>query len=938
MIPQQFVNKWRLVTEVSERSTYQQHFLDLCELVDHKKPADVDPKGEFFTFEAGATKQSGGSGWADVWYKGHFAIEYKKPGVELEKAYAQILQYRESLQNPPLLITCNIQSIIIHTNFTNSIKQIHRITLDDLLKDDGLLRLRNLFYNPEAFRPEKTVEEVTEEAAARFGRLAEQMRLTSSYTPHEIAHYLIRLLFCLFAEDINLLPKGLFTRMVATGVRKPDVFNRQVKELFECMAEGKEFGAEEILYFNGGLFDAGDALTLTGDGIAILHEIAQLDWSAIEPSIFGTLFTRSLDPAKRSQLGAQYTSKEDILLLVEPVLMAPLRKEWAEVQSQARALAGRRAGAGSKAQQNKLQNELQALIMGFVQKVRALRVLDPACGSGNFLYVCLRLLLDLEKEISTFCGDIGIQPFFPEVSPLQLYGIEINDYAHELAQATVWIGYLQWLHENGYGFPSEPILKELGNIRLMDAILAFDAEGNPVEPEWPEADVIVGNPPFLGGKWLRQELGDEYVDQVFELHEGKVPRQADLVCYWFAKSHRQIMNGAVKRVGLLSTQNIRSGQNRVVLDQILKHGQIFWALSDREWLLDGAAVRVSMIGFDDGFEKRIWLNGETVPAIHSNLTSKANITSAQPLVENAGICVRTDEKGGAFEISDEVALEMIEAPVNVNGRLNSDVIVPWMSGVDVVHRNRHLWIIDFGVDMGMEEASKYEIPFRYLEQHVKPERIQNRIARLQERWWIHRGPGIAMRRAKENLRDRFIATLRVSRHPIFVFVEKKYLPDVRLIFFAREDDYFLGVLQSRLHVIWYLEAGTRHGVGNDPTYITTTCFETFPFPWPPGKEPVGDARVERIAEAARRLVALRDEWLNPAGLSDKELAKRTLTNLYNLRPDWLAAAHAELDTAVAAAYGWPADLSDEEILERLLAENLRRVGSKGAAITAEEDE
>jgi type II restriction/modification system DNA methylase subunit YeeA len=935
VIPQEFVNKWRPVTEVSERSTYQQHFLDLCELVGHGKPIQLDPKGEFFTFEAGAAKQSGGNGWADVWYKGHFAIEYKKPGVELEKAYAQILQYRESLQNPPLLITCNIQSLVIHTNFTNSVKQIHVITLDDLLRDDGLLRLRNLFYNPEAFRPEKTAEEVTEEAAARFGRLAEQMRLTSSYTPHEIAHYLIRLLFCLFAEDINLLPKGLFTRMVATGVRKPDVFNRQVKELFECMAEGKEFGAEEILYFNGGLFDAGDALALTGDGIAILHEIAQLDWSAIEPSIFGTLFTRSLDPAKRSQLGAQYTSKEDILLIVEPVLMAPLRKEWAEVQSQARALAGRRAGAGSKAQQSKLQNELQALLMGFVQKVRALRVLDPACGSGNFLYVCLRLLLDLEKEISTFCGEIGIQPFFPEVSPLQLYGIEINDYAHELAQATVWIGYLQWLHENGYGFPSEPILKELGNIRLMDAILAFDAEGKPVEPEWPVVDVIVGNPPFLGDKRMRAELGDTYISILRSLYDGRIPGQSDLVCYWFENARNGVLTGRAKRVGLLSTNSIRNGANNHVLLRVKETCSIFWAVSDRDWILDGAAVNVSMIAFDSGEEKTRLLDGIEVTEIHSDLSTGANTVAALKLLENTGLCFLGMMKAGPFDIDSTTASQMIDAPLNLNGRPNSDVLKRRIGGQDVTGRIRDVWIIDFGINMSEEDASLYELPFDYVRKHVKPVRDENRRKHMKEKWWLFGEVRPGLRKAISKL-NRCIITPEVSKYRVFTWMDVSFSPDHTLHVIARDDDYAFGVLHSRFHQLWSLKVGST--LEDRPRYSSSRIFETFPFLYPPGKEPTGDARVERIAEAARRLVVLRDDWLNPPGLPEKELTKRTLTNLYNQRPDWLAAAHAELDAAVAEAYGWPADLSDEEILERLLAENLRRVGSKGPATTVEEDE
>ena len=335
------------------------------------------------------------------------------------------------------------------------------------------------------------------------------------------------------------------------------------------MAEGDSFGEHPIRYFDGGLFDDDSVLDMDSQGIAILHGITQLDWSAIEPAILGTLFVRSLDPSKRAQLGAHYTSKEDILLIVEPVLMAPLRREWEAIKISARELAAKRDAAPTRAVATRIQNELRALVMSFAQKIRSIRVLDAACGSANFLYISLRLLMDLEKEVSNFCGEIGLQPFFPEVSPVQLYGIEINDYAHELAQATVWIGYLQWLHENGYGFPSEPILQPLHNIKHMDAILAYDEQGRPVEPEWPEAEVIVGNPPFLGGKKMRAELGDAYVDASLQAVWG--PR-ANLSATWCATGSRRrgamIETGKAKRAGLLATNAIRGGANRKVLDRI----------------------------------------------------------------------------------------------------------------------------------------------------------------------------------------------------------------------------------------------------------------------------------------------------------------------------------------------------------------------------------
>ncbi|HHY58269.1 MAG TPA: class I SAM-dependent DNA methyltransferase [Chloroflexi bacterium] len=937
--PEAFVATWRGNTS-TERQVYQQHFLDLCALVGHPTPVQLDPENKFFTFEAGAAKQGGGNGYADVWYKGHFAIEYKGPHKSLDRAYEQLLQYRESLENPPLLITGNTQEFFIHTNFTNSVKQVIRVTLDDLLTPQGMQHIRNLFYNPDAFRPQQTAAQVTEEAAAHFARLADHLRKWG-HGSHEIAHYLIRLLFCLFAEDIDLLPRELFTRLVDNGRRNPALFNRQVRQLFQAMAEGDVFGEHQVRYFDGGLFDDETVLDMDGDGVSILHGITQLDWSAIEPAIFGTLFTRSLDPAQRARLGAQYTSKEDILLIVEPVLMAPLRREWEQVKAQAQTLAAKRDAATTRGAATRADNELRTLLLGFAERLATIRVLDPACGSGNFLYVALRLLLDLWKEVAIFSAQAGLSILAPlpglAPSPEQLYGIEINDYAHELAQATVWIGYFQWLHDNGYGFLSEPILKPLDNIKLMDAILAYDADGKPVEPEWPAAEVIVGNPPFLGNKRMQSELGAQYVHDLRQLFDGRIPGSVDLVAYWFERSRLAIVNGTAKRAGLLATQAIRSGTNRSVLDRIKESGDIFYAQSDRPWILDGAAVRVSMVGFDDGSTKERFINTNVddvasmalenavqVDSINSDLTASTNLTIAKRLEENKGLALQGPVKVGAFDIPAETAAQMLSAS-NLSGRNNCDVVRPWLNASDITGRNRHLFIIDFG-DMSMEEASAYEKPFDYVREFVKPERDHNNRARRRIYWWQH-GETVPALRAGLNKLARFISTPRVAKHRVFVWTDTGTLPDSRVYAIMREDDYFFGVLHSRVHEVWSLATSSRHGVGNDPTYNNTTCFETFPFPWPPSQEPADDPRVQAIAAAAADLVAQRDAWLNPPdGLPEKELQKRTLTNLYNARPAWLAAAHQRLDAAVLDAYGWPHDLSDEELLARLLALNLERAG------------
>ncbi len=923
--PQEFVAKWRNVT-ANERKVAQSHFNDLCILIGHENPVAVDPDGTWFTFEAGAGKQAGGHGWADVWKRGFFGWEYKSKDANLEKAYGQLLQYREALENPPLLIVSDIERIEIHANFTNTAKCVITLTLDDLLTPSGIDQLRNVFFNPTAFKSKQTTAQVTQQAAEEFARLAELLRKWG-VPPQPAAHFLIRILFCLFAEDIGLLPNNLFSRLVKKTWMRPADLTQQLKELFGKMATGGWFGADEIAHFNGGLFDDDTAFDLDSDALNVLSKASELDWSNIEPSIFGTLFQRSLDPSKRSQIGAHFTSKEDIALIVEPVLMAPLRRRWAEVEKEAREIAAQRdALKGSQtAKRNQLTNKIRVLLMNFDAEIARLRVLDAGCGSGNFLYVALREMLDLEKQVILLASKLGVGQFFPTVSPTQLFGIEIDAYAHELAQTTVWIGYIQWLRENGFGTPSEPILKPLHNIMEMDAILAYDSKGKPIEPQWHEADVIIGNPPFLGGKLLRSGLGDKYVDDLFALYDGRVPREADLVTYWFEKARAMIEAGKVKRVGLLATQGIRGGANRKVLERIKKSGDIFMAWSDRDWILDGAAVRVSMIGFDGKSETTRTLNGATVQTINADLTALSDLTIAKPLEENKIICFMGDIKVGAFDIDEQTAKKMLSARGNPNGRQNSDVIRPWMNGLDITKRSRNMWIIDFGIDMPEEDAAQYEMPFEHVRKHVRPLRIKNRMEKRAKHWWIHGDAAPRIRNTLASLK-RYIATPGLSKHRLFVWLSKEVLPDHQLLVFARDDDYFLGVLHSKPHELWALRMGTA--LTDRPRYTPTTTFGTFPFPWAPGKEPKNDPRVKAIAKAARELVLERDRWLNPPDASESELKKRTLTNLYNQRPTWLDLAHRKLDDAVLDAYGWQHDLSDDEILARLLALNLERAAKQ----------
>jgi len=926
MTPQEFVDKWRR-SQLKERSAAQSHFNDLCRMLGQPTPAKADPEGATFTFEKGVDKRTGGHGWADVWKKGCFAWEYKGKHKNLDAAYEQLQLYRDALLNPPLLIVSDMETIVIHTNFTNTVKRMFTLTFDDLLTKDGLQTLRNAFEHPERLRAEQTPEGVTRQAAAEFGKLAESLR-QAGHDPERAAHFLIRILFCLFAEDIRLLPENLLSRMIEETKDDPDRCRELMEQLFGHMAGGGFFGLDRIPHFNGGIFDSSVALPLGRDDLEILARVARLDWSSIEPSILGTLFERGLDPDKRAQLGAHYTSREDILLIVEPVLMRPLRRQWEEVRKQARELAAKWQEADSAGgAKTRARRRLEKLLYGFADEIAATTVLDPACGSGNFLYVALRELLDLEKGVIRFATDLGLPMFFPTVKPEQLYGIEINEYAHELAQATIWIGYIQWLRENGFGHPSEPILKALDNIHEMDAILAFDDDGNPVEPEWPEADVAIGNPPFLGASKLRAELGDEYVERLFALYNERLPGFSDLCCYWFEKARSMIEHGTLKRAGLLATQGIRGGANRTTLERIKETGNIFWAQSDRNWILEGAAVHVSMVGFDRGKESQRSLDGHIVSSINPDLTSLADLTTRCHLQENVNISFMGPSAKAPFDISAGAATLLLKKTGNPNGRPNSDIVRPVFSAVDITKRPRGMWTIDFGF-MTIEEASQYHAPFEYVKTHVLPVREAKQREEYRKRWWQYARPREDMRNALEGL-SRYVATPGVSKHRVFVWVESRILCNQGTLVFAREDDYFFGVLHSKVHELWARRQGTQlREAESGFRYTPTTCFETFPFPWPPGKEPVGDPRVQAIAAAAKDLVEKRDRWLNPEGASKAELKKRTLTNLYNQRPTWLDLAHNKLGDAVLDAYGWSHDLTDGDILERLLALNLERASRK----------
>ena len=468
MTPDQFIDKWSRAA-LTERQAAQEHFLDLCHLLGQPTPAEADPEGEAYTFEKGISKTDGRAGFADVWKRGHFGWEYKKDRANLDRAYQQLQLYSVALENPPLLVVSDTKRFRIYTNWTNTVQAKHEFTLRRP-RSHGEARelLLNVFTNPERLRPAKTREQVTADAAKDFSTIAERLRM-AGHAPEKVAHFLNRIVFCLFAEDVNLLQDNLFNRLLDTLVkRREQVKERSQKmlsELFRNMREGGEYGLEHILHFNGGLFDDDEALPLDADSLDILRRIAKQDWAAIYPTIFGTLFERFLDPDKRAQIGAHYTDPVKIMMIVEPVVVRPLTAEWEAVKAELTDVLSKGRSKDGRPRKAEL-SKAEARLDEFLKRLADVRVLDPACGSGNFLYLALQSLKDLERRVIVEAIELGLAFRVLHCGPQNLKGIEINPYAAELARTSIWIGNIQWLRRNGFEARKEPVLEGAGCDRV----------------------------------------------------------------------------------------------------------------------------------------------------------------------------------------------------------------------------------------------------------------------------------------------------------------------------------------------------------------------------------------------------------------------------------------------------------------------------------------
>ncbi len=1062
MTPQDFITKWRPggpAYALNEEQGAQSHFIDLCDLLGVPKPGSEAG----YKFEEKSALIGGRTGYADVFKQGAFAWENKAPGKNLDAALKQLLTYSLALSNPPILVVCDRLTIRIHTQFTGHPTETHSVELEELEQPEKLALLRRIWLEPESFRPKKTSRDITEAAAKSFATLADGLRKrfkapdgtgvpnkdthpdAAQSHADDVAHFLTQCLFCFFAEDVGLLPGRMFEGLVNNRRLTSELLTEGLSKLFTTMRDGGMYGNDHIPWFNGGLFKTIKVPPLTVLDTTELRNAAALNWSAIDVSIFGTLFERGLDPSKRSQLGAHYTDPATIQRIIEPVLTRPLLQIWELLTP---VLIGLLAKSRKKSDAN--YKAAHAKFIEWLDQLKNYRVLDPACGSGNFLFLGLKALKDIEHKSHLDAAAMGLDREADLVTgPHNMLGIELNEYAAELARVTVWIGELQWRLQHGYEFKTNPVLEPLDHIECRDALISFvpdsgDSEARAgqtpaahtlrflksppvsappaplsttnsgrnleagksessgsnlgsdpspqgagsdpnlraIEASWPWASIVIGNPPFLGDKKMRSELGDHYTEALRGVYAGRVPGGADLVTYWFEKARTAIEKNGLGAAGLVSTNSIRGGKNRVVLDAIAKTTRIYEAWSDEGWVNEGAAVRVSLIAFGHA-NQAVKLDGIGIEQIYTDLTAptalggSTDLSLAKPLSENSGTCFIGTQKGGAFEIEGSVARAWLKLP-NVNGRSNADVVRPWTNGQDLTRRNSGQWIVDFGAHTAETIASEYETPFQHTVAYVKPARANLSRDGHRVYWWRHAESRPGMRAALATL-PRYIASPRVAKFRSFVWQALTTLTDSAAVAIAVADDTTFGILHSRLHELWSLRVGTS--LEDRPRYTPTTCFETFPFPQ--GLTPFDTAHqkteviasgalipadisisstrtvAEKIATAAKRLNDLREAWLNPPewtqvvpevtplGMTaspypdrilpkqghEKDLAVRTLTKLYNARPAWLDAAHKALDEAVAAAYGWAdytADMPDEEILKRLLALNLERAEAQNS--------
>lgn len=1029
-----FIEKWK-ASSAAERANSQSFANELCVLlgVPEPEPQQSGDARNTYVFEKAVVFNNGDGTTsqkrADLYLKDCFVCEAKQgsdPQNQRElfpsggtqrrgtavrgtgawnramiAARNQAERYARFLGWPPFLIVVDVGHVIeLYADFSGSGQNGytpfpdpagHRIAMDDLRDPAIRERLAKVWTEPHVLDPSKHAARITRKVAAKLADLAKSLE-SEGRAPGSVAEFLMRCLFTMFAEDVDLLPRKSFTNLLKEMRDYPQGFAPSMEQLWRAMDKGGPSPQlkADLRRFNGALFRNAAAIALKPGQIDLLIEAAEAKWRDVEPAIFGTLLERALDPRERHKLGAHYTPRAYVERLVMPTIIEPLREEWRVVQATAIRLEA----------EGKHEQALDAL-RDFHRHLASTRVLDPACGSGNFLYVTMEHMKRLEGEVIDVLADLDPEAARLElaghtVTPEQFLGIEVNERAAVIAEMVLWIGFLQWhFRTSKRAQVPAPVLRNYGNIGYRDAVLDWDERRprtdehgrpithwdgrttkphpvtgrevpdesaqvedyeyiNPRPAKWPEADYVVGNPPYIGTSRMRHDLGDGYTEAIRRTLPD-VPESADYVMYWWDKAADLVRAGKIRRFGFITTNSLRQTFNRRVLQRHMtgkNRLSLLFAIPDHPWVdaADGAAVRVAMTvaakgdmpgellvvtaerdAPDERLHREVDLAKETGP-IHSNLRVGIDLTSTVPLRANEGLSNPGVKLHGAgFIVTPEQATQL---GLGSEPKLENH-IRGYRNGRDLTATPRGVMVIDlFGLS-DSEVREQFPAVYQWVLERVKPDRDQNRRASYRKSWWIFGEPRGELRPALAGLL-RYIATVETSKHRFFQFLDEWILPDNMLVCIALDDAWFLGVLSSRVHVTWALAAGGRLGVGNDPRYNKTRCFDPFPFPDPPDalKERVRALGEELDAHRKARQAAYPDLTVTQMYNVLEELReRRALTDREKAIHDKglvgvLKDIHDRLDAAVIEAYGWPADIPDDEILGRLVALNKERAAEE----------
>ena len=1026
MAHENFIQRWVGREGGQERANYASFLIELCDLLNvaHPDPAGATHEHNDYVFERRVQRRLADgkmeAGRIDLYKRNAFILEAKqsrnrpqasgkKQGdLFAEQAEAKdaadhfMIQARRQAERyvaalpadhaaPPFLIICDVgRTLELYADFSGYGRHYtqfpdarrFRITLDQLADSDIRTLLKTIWETPHSLDPAHQTAKVTREIATQLATLSKALE-HRGFEAGTVALFLMRCLFTMFVEDIGLLREDAFTDLLDTCLKNPKRFCPEIDDLWHHMDKGTYSPGvgERLLRFNGKLFKNAQALPLTEAEIGLLKVAADADWRDLEPAIFGTLFEQALDPDERRQLGAHYTPRAYVERVVDATIIEPLLQDWVKYQS-----------AAERALRDHGQAAAIAEITDFLKHLSSVRVLDPACGTGNFLYVSLRRLKQLEGEALKYLYDIGGAQAVAcvteiSVKPEQFFGIELNRRAVEIAELVLWIGYIQWHMRTRETLPTEPVLASSDHVQARDALMTWDdypaahlkrdGLGRPVagprgqevyvfpgaaQPAWPEADFIVGNPPFIGGKDLRGRLRAGYAEALWKAYPHINP-SADFVMYWWDRAAELLTRerARLRRFGFVTTNSITQVFQRRVMERHLSAASpisLLLAIPDHPWTKagkDAAAVRIAMtvvaagehegtlrtVISEEGLEtdepKIVFT--ERTGRINADLTTGADVTKAKTLLANDTLCSPGVKlHGDGFIVSREKAVEL-----GLGRRAGLEhFIKPYRNGRDLTGQSRDVMVIDlFGLEA---ETVRRDFPevYQHLLETVKSQRTEtfskSPTRDAQEylnRWWLFGKPRQEMRPALAGMKH-YIATVETAKHRVFQFLEADILPDNMLVAIASDAPFHLGVLSSKIHTTWALRSGGRQGVGNDPRYSKSRCFDPFPFPDAPAALRKTIAALAGELDATRKQVLTENPDLTLTALYNLIEASRTGTPLSARERDALTSGrvlilrdlHDQIDTAVMQAYGWTDTLSDEDVVSRLVALNQTRAAEE----------